>query len=397
MFYACLFSLFSYSLLFFIIVLLFDFSSILQLLDFFILVYLFHFFVLFHFFSSHSFLLFFNRSPFYTYLYFTSPYQPKQHLPNRGRETTAPPKEGKEEQQKRLQLGGEGSISRRELRRHSCGPRWFFSIPFLLVVRCCFPAFHPPLLGWWWCFLPSSLWVVVLSSLFPFRVVLHSPLPSPPAAFKRHCFRPPLSFWWRCFPPLGGAASLLTPLSVVRSSPPASFTVVLPLPLLRLAGCAFPPSSTLSYLCNTHPLYKIYCEHEQLRRRREPVSRKRSGGKATPLKGGMQRNAKGERRTAAPPKRRVEKVAPFQKGREKEEWEATYSKEEGKGSTSQRKAASFRWDAVDFPLFSFGVVVLSPTSFFGCGTASPFPPWVMLSSSPWVVLVLSSSFCFSPS
>ena len=101
----------------------------------------------------------------------------------------------------------------------------------------------------WWCFLPSSLWVVVLSPSSSRVVVLSSLFPfgwcySYRRSFQQHCCRP-LSL-----SPLGGAAFFsLRVLPTSRLSPcgwcflpPCFFEVVLSHPLLRFLWCFCLPS-----------------------------------------------------------------------------------------------------------------------------------------------------------
>ena len=81
----------------------------------------------------------------------------------------------------------------------------------------------------------------------------------------------------------------------------------------------------------------LWTQNEKMRRR-DAVPLQRRRGKATPPKGGKQRNPEGEKRTAAHPKERGGQVAPSKR---EEEWGATHSKDEEKSSAkkAQGKAA----------------------------------------------------------
>ena len=116
-------------------------------------------------------------------------------------------------------------------------------------------SFLPSLLGW----LPSSLWVVVLSSLVPFGRCYFSPSLSPSLSFG----------------------------AVVPSSP-----------LLRLQGGAASSSLHKQYTSRISSYYG----HKH-KRRRGAVPSQRRKEKATPPTSGKQRNPEGDRRATVPPKR----------------------------------------------------------------------------------------------
>ena len=349
------------------------------------------YFFTFFYFSNHSFLLFFDPSPFYLPLLYLT-------LPTKN--STAPTEEGRQQLHPKKERRKNSSACNEEEKaappEGSCvailvGQGGFLHSPPLLPPcgRCCFPAsFGAPFtllfLGGGgaffllpWCFSPSSPFGWCCFSLpRRFQAALLSP--------------PPLS-------PFGGDAFLLW-VVLLLSSPPCGWCA-----LLLWWCCLFPSSVWLVVPFLPLPPSPTYVIH--IRYIKFTVNTNITGGgggnqchpkgvEERPHRSREECNATQKERGKQQrhPKRQLEKVAPFKKGREREEWEATYSKEEGKGSTAQGRLRPF-----------VGLLLISLSSLSG-GGAFPhlllrvwFPPWVMLSSSPWVVLVLSSFFCFSPS